>query len=67
VFSPVPQDCSAGVDLAEYIAPTAQSVYFLVVPLAGSFEGALGVNSSGSPRVTAGSSCAVRESDSVCY
>jgi hypothetical protein len=67
VLSPLPQDCSAGVDLAEYIVPAAQSVYFLVVPLAGSSEGALGVNSSGSPRVTAGSSCAVRESDSVCY
>jgi len=60
-LAPQPLTCSAGVDLAEYVTPSAGDSYFLVSPLAGSNEGGLGPGRSSSP-----ASCAVVEESSVC-
>jgi hypothetical protein len=62
----VPLTCSAGVDLTEYVFPGAGSRYYLVAPLAGGREGALGADSSAALRPVSAQSCAPREADSTC-
>jgi hypothetical protein len=59
--------CSAGADLVEYVYPAGGDRYFLVAPLAGGSEGALGSSSGGEPRPPANAACAVRESSSLCF
>jgi len=61
-----PLTCSAGGDLAEYIAAGEGDHYFLVAPLAGGAEGATGYSSGGAPRPQPAVACAPREISSVC-
>jgi hypothetical protein len=62
-----PLSCAAGADLVEYVYPSAGDRYFLVAPLAGGIEGALGNTSGGATRPAAAAACGVRETTSVCF
>ncbi len=62
-----PLTCAAGADLAEYVYPSGGDRYFLVAPLAGGWEGALGSSSQGEARPPASAACGVRESSSDCF
>ena len=61
-----PVNCSAGVDLAEYLTAAAGNRFFLVAPMAGTAEGALGASATGAPRPLPLSPCGTREAASTC-
>jgi hypothetical protein len=67
VWDHAPATCSAGVDLVEYLDAGGGNRYFLVAPLAASFEGSIGNSSGGEPRPAAAAACGVREESSACY
>jgi hypothetical protein len=56
----VPVTCSAGTDLGETITPSPGNRFYLVTPVAGSYEGSLGESSGGVDRPLSGAACAPR-------
>ena len=59
----VPATCSAGTNLTAAIAPSPGNRFYLVTPVAGSYEGSLGESSSGTARPISGAACVPRGQD----
>ncbi len=64
VWDHVSRTCTAGTDFTQTLTPGSGNRYYLVAPLAGSYEGTLGLTSWGILRPAAAAACAPREAES---